>query len=255
MRANPSFLRAIASTALCLMPALAAAEAEPFQDRLVGDLGLGLFTTQSVVLGGSDSLQALPYAFVRYGRYFARLDTLGVKTLAAGFGHIELIARINFDGFATQTPALQGLNRRNNSVPVGIGTFQKTPVGAFFLNAFHDVNDSGGNLIEAIYGAKLTLGPVAAYPLFGAEYRDATFVGHYYGVSQSESVASGKVEYRPHGALNPIAAMQVEIPITKTIQLNLYWRRLWFDGAIAHSPLVSSSTKDNGFVAVSYRFD
>jgi len=247
--------RAIAVAVFFLVPALATAEMVPFQDRLVGDVGLGAFATQGVVRGAGDSLQVLPYAFFTYGRYFARLDTLGVKTLPAGFGHIELIARINFDGFDTDTAELQGLNSRNNSVPVGIGTFQKTPVGAFFLNAFHDVNDSDGNLIEAIYGAKFTLGPVAAYPLFGAEYRDAKYVGYYYGVSQAKSAASGKQEYRPGGALNSIAAMQVEIPISKTVQLNLYWRRLWFGAAIAHSPVVSSSTKDNGFVAVSYRFD
>ena len=255
MRPLSTIRRAIVFATICFMPTLATADTAPFQDRLIGDLGLGAFATQSVVRGGSDSLTVLPYAIATYGRYFARLDTLGAKTLPVGFGHIELIARINFDGFTSDTPELQGLNRRKHSVPLGIGTLQKTPVGAFFLNAFHDVNASSGNLIEVIYGAKFTLGPVTAYPLFGAEYRDMTYVSYYYGVSPSESVASGKSEYRPAGALNPIAAIHADIPIMKTVKLSLYWRRLWLDSAIANSPIVANSTKDNAFVAISYRFD
>lgn len=245
----------MAFAVFCLAPTLAAASPEPLQNRLVGDLGLGAFGTQSVLRGANDSLRVLPYAFATYGRYFARLDTLGVKTLPAGYGYIELNARINFDGFDSDTPELRGLKLRSNSVPLGIGTFQKTPVGAFFLNAFHDVKDSGGNVFEAVYGAKFTVGNIAAFPLFGAEYRDAKYVGYYYGVSESESAASGKLAYQPGGALNPILAMRVGIPITKTVRLNLYWRRLWLDTTIARSPIVASTTKDNGFVAVTYRFE
>lgn len=222
---------------------------------MVGDLGLGAFKIQSVARGDDDTLSILPYVFVNYGRAFARLDTLGMKTLPAGYGHLELIARISTDGFDTDVPELEGLKSRSRSMPLGVGTFQRTPAGAVFLHAFHDVNDSGGNLLEAIYSAKFTLGNVSAYPLLGAEYRDAKYVRYYYGVSESESAASGKPQYRPDGALNPIAALHVKIPLTETVNLNLYWRRLWLDSTITDSPIVTRTSKDTGLVAVSYQFD
>jgi outer membrane protein len=234
---------------------LAAADPPALQNRPIGDLGLGAYTLQSIVRGNDDALMVLPYAFIKYARAFARQDTLGVKTFPAGYGHLELVARINFDGFDTDAPELRGLASRSHSMPLGIGTFQITPVGGLFLNAFHDVNDSGGNSLEAIYGAKVTLGNVAAYPLLGAEYRDAKYVRYYYGVSKSESAASGTPEYQPGGAFNPMAAVQVEIPITETMYLIFYWRRLWLDTTITDSPIIARTTKDTGFAAVSYRFE
>lgn len=222
---------------------------------VVGDLGLGAFASESVLRGANDSLRVLPYMFATYGRYFVGLDIFGIKTLPAGQGYLELVARINFDGFESDTPELYGMKRRANSLPLGVGTFQNTPVGDLFLNAFHDVNDSGGNIFEVIYRAKFAVGNMVVYPLFGAEYRDANYVSYYYGVSESESAASGKLEYQPDAALSPMVALQVEIPIEKAVRLNIFWRRQWLDTAIARSPIVASTTKDNGFVAVTYRFD
>lgn len=236
-----------------IFPALAV-DTAAFKNRPVGDLGLGAFATQSIVRGDDDTLLPLPYAYLDYGRFFARLDTLGVKTFGMGYGFLELVARVNFDGFDTDVPELQGLEKRSHSIPLGIGTFQKTPIGGIFLNAFHDVNDSGGNLFEAIYAAKFMLGGVAFYPQAGVEYRDGKYVSYYYGVTPAEAAASGYPQYEPGGALNPLAALQVEIPVAGNIFLNLYWRHKWLDSSITNSPIVEKSAADTGFVALSYRF-
>lgn len=232
----------------------AVADQEPLPNRPIGDLGLGAFATQSIVRGDDDTLLPLPYAYLDYGRFFARLDTLGFKTIGMGYGHLELVARVNFDGFDTDVPELQGLEKRSHSIPLGIGTFQKTPIGGVFLNAFHDVNDSGGNLIEAIYATKFMLGPVAFYPQAGVEYRDEKYVRYYYGVTPAESAASGYPQYEPGGAFNPLAALQVEIPVHGNVFLNLYWRHKWLDDSITDSPIVEKDAADTGFVALSYRF-
>lgn len=237
-----------------LVASLAFAGEDTLSDRLTGDLGVGLYDTLNIVRGDEDSLRVLPYAYLDYGRLFARIDTLGIKTVKMGYGYLELLGRVNFDGFDTGVPELQGLDKRSNSIPLGIGTFQKTPVGGFFLNGFHDVNDSGGNLFEAIYATRLTLGPVAFYPQVGIEYRDSRYVQYYYGVSQAEAVASGYPQYTPGGAFNPLAVLQVEVPVYGNVFLNLYWRHKWLDGSIKGSPLVVKGAADTGFVALSYRF-
>jgi outer membrane protein len=225
------------------------------QNRPLGDLGAGVYSMQSIVRGHDNAPAALPYAFFSYGRFFARQDTLGVKTFPAAYGYVEMVARINFDGFNTDAPELRGMKTRVQSLPLGVGTFQRTPVGGVFLHAFHDVNESGGKLLEAIYAAKFALRRVVVYPLLGAEYRDANYLRYYYGVSKSESDASGITVYQPDGALNPMLALQLEIPIADRVYLNLYWRRKWLDHAITSSPIVEKATKDDGFAAISYRFE
>lgn len=240
--------------AVSLMSAHAAAEQEPIQNRLIGNLGLGVYATQSSVRGRDAAPVVLPYAYIDYGRFFARIDTFGAKTIPMGSGYLELVARINFDGFDTDAAGLRGLATRAHSLPLGVGTLQKTPVGAFFLNAFHDVNHSGGKLFEAIYAAKFTLGHVAFFPLLGAEYRGAKSIRYYYGVSAAEAAASGHPVYRPGGAFNPLAAMHVEIPVTNSAWLSVHWRRKWLDESITDSPIVQKSTVDSAFMALSYEF-
>lgn len=164
----------------------------------------------------------LPYAYVDYGRFFARLDTLGVKTFALGYGYVEMIARVNFDGYDTDVAELQRLAKRSHSIPLGIGTFQKTLIGGFFIHAFHDVSYSRGHLFEAIYATKFTVNRVLIYPMLGAEYRNMSYTRYYYGVSEADSTVNGIPTYEPAGAFNPFVALQVEFPLTNTMNLNFY---------------------------------
>src|SRR5438105_10632263 len=110
---------------------------EELPNRLVGDLGGGVYVTPSEIRDKSGSTHVLPYAYIDYGRFFSRIDTLGIKTFKMGYGYFELAGRVNFDGFTTSNSMLRGLNERKNSIPLGVGTFQETPIGAFSVNAFY----------------------------------------------------------------------------------------------------------------------
>lgn len=237
-----------------LVSTYGAANEEFIQNCPIGHLGLGAYSIQNIVRGRDDALVVLPYTYLDFGRFFTRLDTFGVKTLFGGYGYLELVARVNFDGFDTGAAGLRGLAKRSHSLPLGAGTLQKTPAGAFFLNAFHDVNGSGGKLFETLYAAKFTLGRVALFPLLGAEYRDAEYVRYYYGISQAESAASGHPVYRPGGAFNPLVALHIETPLTHTTVLTFYWKRKWLDEPVTDSPIVEKSTVDSAFIALSYEF-
>ena len=41
----------------------------------------------------------LPYLFADYGRFFARVDTFGIKMLPIGNGYLELVGRVSQDGW------------------------------------------------------------------------------------------------------------------------------------------------------------
>jgi outer membrane protein len=178
-----------------------------------------------------------------------------MKTFKMGYGYFELAGRVNVDGFTTSNPALRGLNDRKNSIPLGVGTFQETPIGAFAVNAFYDVNKSHGTLLEAIYAGEIKAGSVNFYPQVGAEYRSANYVNYYYGITATESAASGIYKaYQGRAATNPLVALQIEIPLSESWALNLYGRYKWLGGGIKNSPIVDRKAAANYFVALAYRF-
>lgn len=230
------------------------ARADEFKQTLDGDIGMGGYYTRSVVRGNSDAFSVLPYADFTYGRAFARVDTFGVKTLPVGYGHLELIARFTQDGLDTTTPALQGLDKRSSSLPLGIGTLQITPVGGFYINAFHDVRQSKGNWLEVIYGAKLELPRVTFYPMLGIDYQTKEYVRYHYGVSAQEAAGSPYAAYQPSGASNPLIALIADFELTEDYHLNAYVRRKRLGDAIALSPIVTQRYMDSGYLTLSYRF-
>lgn len=219
-------------------------------DHYVGDLGLGAIRMDQNVLGKKATVSPLPYIYGDYGRFFGRLDTFGVKTLQMGDGYLEFSTRVNFDGH----DASNGLQRRNNAIPLGIGTYQETPFGAFFLNGFYDVGSSHGSFFEAIYAIELDAGALAIYPQIGAVRQSASYNNYFYGVTSSESAASGYRAYNGSASTNTILALSAEYSFTPTWVANMTFRRTWLGSGITNSPIVNRHIENLGFVTLSYRF-
>ena len=230
------------------------AQAEEFLRKIDGDIGLGAFYTGHTVRSKADQLSVLPYAYFSYDRVFIRLDTLGIKTWKLGYGYLEIVGRYSQDGFDADTSSLAGIRNRQTSIPLGIGTLQVTPIGAFFINAFHDVSKSGGNLFEAIYVGKLDASWLTFYPLAGAEYRSTEYVRYYYGVSSQEAASSPYSAYQPGGAVIPLMGLLVDARLTEEYHINFYLRRRWLSNSIQDSPIVDHKFLDTGYLALSYRF-
>jgi outer membrane protein len=260
--------RALGGLAVGLCAATAAqaqAQADSAAPRtdLQGELGGAVFVTQSVVRGRSGSTQWLPYAYADAGRLYARVDTFGLRLLPLGEGHLELAGRLSFEGFnppAAGPGMPAGISRRSNPAPVGLGTFQETPYGGFFLYAFHDFS-SGGALFEATYAAELPVGRLSFYPELGVERRSARYLRQLYGVSPAEAAAGGETAYQPGASTWPVFSLTAELPLVGLMPLMPNWavdlqmRRKWLDRATRDSPLVDRRRQDSGFLALAYHFD
>ena len=222
--------------------------------RIDGDIGLGNFYTHSIIHGKADEYSVLPYLDFDYARMFARIDTLGIKTLALGYGNLELAGRISQDGFSTGTADLHGIGNRETPIPLGIGTLQITPLGGFLVYAFHDVRHSQGNLYEATYGGEVDLPRVTFYPMAGIEYESARYVRYYYGISPGEAANSQFSIYQPAGSLNKFLGLIADVKLNDSYHLNCHFRRKWLGNAIQMSPIVSQKYQDTAYLAISYRF-
>lgn len=219
-------------------------------DHYVGDLGLGTIRIDSYVLGKNTTTSPLPYIYGDYGRFFGRLDTFGFKTLQMGDGYLEFSMRVNFDGRS----AFNGLKQRNDAVPLGIGTYQETPVGAFFLNGFYDVSSSHGSFFEAIYAIELDAGALAVYPQIGVVRQSANYNNYFYGVTSAESAASGYRAYHGSASTNTILALSAEYAFTPNWVGNMTLRRTRLGSGISDSSIVNRNAENLGFVTLSYRF-
>lgn len=235
-----------------LAPGSAAAQSAA-GDRLVGEVGLGVYARTEVVRDTGTSTMVLPYVYADWGRVFARVDTLGVKLVPLGLGHLELVGRISTEGWDADRPSLRGLSDRGNPLPVGLGTMQRTRYGAFFVYAMHDLR-SGGNYLEATWGSRFDVGRVALYPLLGLEHRTRGYVRHLYGIDPTESAASGHAAYAPGASTVPMVGLAATVPIAGPWAVQLQWRHRWLDGAIRDSPIVGTGSLDSGHVALTYEF-
>lgn len=226
-----------------------AAQAQGFQ----GDAGLAAFASQNLVQGVKGTVHVLPYLWGEWGPAYARIDTFGMKTLGLGSGALELVARVNTEGWTPEAGMPAGLKARGNLLPLGLGTMQRGPWGALFLYGLHDAR-SGGHLLEATWAGRLQAGPLSLYPQLGVEYRSAAVVRHLVGVSASEAQASGLPAYRGGGAWQPRAAVAAEwrFGAESPWALQAQARHTWLGSRVKASPLVERRGLGTGYLGLSY---
>jgi outer membrane protein len=215
---------------------------------LSGDIGLGAVYTQAQIRGADSKTEVMPYLNFEVANAFARIDTFGVKTLPVGYGHLEVVGQYRGDGYEAT-----GLERRGNSLPLGLGTLQITPIGAFGLQVLHDFGTSEGTLVQARYLAELPWGAVHVYPELGVEYQSQAYTGYYYGTTPADAASLGQA-YRPSAAVNPYFGAMIEVRLADHWYANVYLRRTLVDDTIAQSPLLTLRTRDSVLLALAYHF-
>lgn len=204
--------------------------------RWIGDLGAGVERSQASAPGAAARTRAIPYAYGDYGPLFVREDTVGAKLVPVGWGALELVARIDTEGSDGDGP---GLAHRTNPRPVGLGTFQETPWGGVFADAFVDTV-SGGTLLEASYAAELPLGPVTVYPQIGAARRSARYQAHLWDVRAASTT--------------PVFALSAEAPVAGAWVLLAHAQVESSPRALRESARVDARSRASAFVALAWRF-
>lgn len=238
---------AIAGTAL-------AAHAQSAQDRFVGDVGVLVGSSSAVVQGQGSVQTVMPYVYGDWGRFYARVDTVGARVLPLGHGHLELSARLGMAGVDGRKTAWPQLNDRGAPLPVGLGTFQATPVGGVFAYLMHE-SRSGGQLAELNWAGRVVVGPVTLYPQLGAQYQSASLVQHLYGLSAAQAAQTGLSAYQAAGGWSPMAKLHATLPLAADWSLQLNLRRTWLGKAVTQSPLVEHSSQNAGFLALTHSFN
>lgn len=238
---------------LCAFAACALLGSGASMAQLSGDIGVGAYSTSSIVRGDKNWATVLPYGYFDYGKAFMRVDTLGIKTIPVGNGYLEVAGRLSFEGFKPNAQ-LPGIRERRNPIPIGLGTFQSFDWGGIFLNAFYNVQGSHGALIEATYAARVKTGSVTFYPTLGLEHRTAGYVRGLYGTDTAEAASMGKAAYSPGASTVPVLGLSASMPLSGNWGVTAQYRRRWLDSAIRNSPLVDKTNQDTAYLALVYTF-
>jgi MipA family protein len=122
---------------------------------------------------------------------------------------------------------------------VGLGTFQETPWGGVFADAFVDTV-SGGTLLEASYAAELPLGSLILYPQAGLARRDARYDAHLVDVHAASTT--------------PVLQLSGELPLggAWVALAHAQWEPL--AGAVRASPRVGTRSRASALLALAWRF-
>jgi len=224
-------------------------------DRIMGDIGAAVYSTNLNIASYGAQSTALPYGFFDYKRFAMRIDQLAFKTLPVGYGFIEIVGKVDPDSYKVKSTINAQTINKGNQVPIGLGTFQDTPIGAFFLNAYHDFGQSKGNLLELNYFGEIELiSKVTLYPQVGMERQSGSFANYYYGVTPEQAQATGYRAYTASSSNNPLAGFLLEIPVVEDWYVNLYVKRKWLGSGVNNSPVLTRSFQDTMFMALAYRF-
>ena len=224
-------------------------------DRIVGDVGAAVYSTNlNIGSYGTQSI-VLPYGFFDYKRFAMRIDQLAFKTLPVGFGFLEIVGKVDPDSYQVKSTINGQTINKGYQVPIGLGTFQETPIGAFFLNAYHDFGQSKGNLLEMNYFGEIELmSKVVLYPQVGMEHQSGSYANYYYGVTSGQAQSTGYSAYTATSSNNLLAGFLLEIPVAEDWYINLYGKRKWLGSGVNNSPVLTRSFQDTMFMALAYRF-
>lgn len=213
-----------------------------------GDVGAGVVHATSIVRGTDSKTTAIPYLNFEAGRAFGRIDTFGVRAIPFAAGDVEFVAQVRADGYK-----VAGLDERDDPIPIGVGTLQITPFGAFGVHALNDLGRSHGWLLQLRYLARFTLGPVTVYPELGVEAQSRRYAGYYAGTTATDAALLGR-HHQPDAAVNPYVGLLVEAGLGGHWYLDAYVRHTSLDREITRSPLIDRSHSQSALVALAYRF-
>ena len=224
-------------------------------DHIVGDVGVAVYSTNLNIGSYGPQSSVLPYGFFDYQRFAMRIDQLAFKTAPVGFGFLEIVGKVDPDSYQVKSTINSQTINKGYQVPIGLGTFQDTLIGAFFINAYHDFGKSKGNLLELNYFGEIELmKKVVLYPQVGIERQSSSYANYYYSVTPEQAQTTGYQTYSASSSNNPLAGFLLEIPVVENWYLNVYAKRKWLGSGVNNSPVLTRSFQDTMFMALAYRF-
>lgn len=220
-------------------------------------LGGGIRVTRDVYLGRERDPDLVPLYLYEGKWLFANGTSAGIHLLNNDEFFFNLIGRYRFNKLIPEDydEIPDDLSTRRQTVDGGISTGFRTPVGNFRAEWVHDllgVHD--GHELDLTYRYPFIRGNWGISPYFTLSFLDENLANYYYGVSESESQATGLPAYEVGNTQNFSLGVNTFWQMTDHIFAfaNLGFETLNTD--IQNSPIVEEGINSMAYVGAGYFF-
>ena len=92
-------------------------------------------------------------------------------------------------------------------------------------------------------------------PIIGTTWADRTYNDHYFGITPTEALASGRSQFSARAGFKDVTGMlTIAYRLTDHLTLSATGGATALVGNVRNSPLVDQKTQPTGILALSYRF-
>jgi outer membrane protein len=223
-----------------------------------GSAGLGAIQrfAYTPYRGAAISQDLVPLYLYEGKRVYLHATRAGLKLSERRDHDLEVFLDYRFEGFpAEQKPAiLQGMERRNAGIDVGVAYRRREPWGNLDAEVLHDANNnSHGTEMRLGYSVDLQNGPWHLRPSLAVARRNSSLNNYYYGVRPGEARAD-----RP--AYLPGSGYDWTLGLFGYYEMSQRWRLLGGVGVtllaagVRHSPIVDNKLQPNAMLGAAYDF-
>ena len=245
-------------TLLCLVTCGAAKAQDADAQPRALSLGLGVSWNAAPYQSYSNKVQPLPLVNYEGKSFYVRGLTAGYRLFKVGSGEFSIVVSPLGDQFkhdVADAPEMRRLSDRKLSALAGLSWQYGTGWGVVQVSAMNVVTGhGGGSLFDARYSYPFGSGKLRLIPTAGVAYRDGALNDYYYGVNAKEAARSGLPAYRAGGGAMPYAGLVATYQVSRSWQLSGGAQYTMLPKGIKDSPMVDSSSMENFFFAVSYKF-
>jgi len=168
---------------------------------------------------------------------------------------ISMEGELRFDGYDPKdSPALQGMEKRDPSFDAGIGVARAGAWGVMKIMILGDITGTHeGYEARAEYEAPYMINRLLIAPAVGVSWLDDALVDYYYGVRLDEATSTRNL-YTGDATTNTYVHLSVGYILSDSMELLAGFKYVRLGENIEASPIVDKKYETSAFSAVQYKF-
>ncbi len=263
MRKNMKSLRVamvFAFFVFLALPMIAAAgeKQQRSEDRWGADVGIGGTISTSEYKGVHSLGSALPILGYEGDHLYLRGLSGGLHIFKNGVHEFNVQLSYlpqQFYASWSDNSRIKALDDRYSSLTAGFNYRLTTPYGVGSASIGTDIlGNSNGIIGDVSYAYPLRWNMVSIIPMIGMQWTDKNYNEYYYGISASESRASGLSKYSPEDAFSPYTGVTARILFSENWSFLINGKALFLNQEAYDSPMVGDDIKFSISSGVLYAF-
>ena len=205
--------------------------------------GLGVYSFDSLYVGGKSRTQAGPYFSYQSDHFFFDGATLGLSINPSDNLRLSAIVAGDFTGDIDRgdSSQLADMHDLNNVVNAGFALDYSGGFGDINFEVLKDVsNEHKGTSTSFTYSINVPLGNWVLIPAVGSSWFSAKVSDYYYGVQENEVLAD-RALYKPKSGFNYNAGLTLIRPFKENHTIGATFSYDKFSSEISDSPVVAEN--------------